>query len=194
MRQNTTEAWGSAAKSLHWVTVLLVLGIVPVGFLMTATYGASLKHADLRPLHVVLQQVHLTLGFTILALVVLRIAARARSAVVPALPGLPGWQRAAARATHYALYAVLLLFPLSGWASLSVFRGEPLWFFGARFIPPILPELPLQHAFGYGFFAQIHRACWKAGAALLALHVAAALWHHFARRDGVLRRMWPLAS
>jgi cytochrome b561 len=142
------------------------------------------------PYHVVLQQTHTTLGFLILALVVTRLAWRARG-VVPRLAALPAWQRAAARATHYGLYAVLLLFPLSGWASLSVYRGANIWFFGTTWIPPILPELPLQHRFGYAFFAEIHRACWKVGAALLALHVLAALWHHLVRRDGVLLRMWP---
>ncbi len=194
MRGNSTTDWGSTAKSLHWVVALLILCIVPVGFLMAATYGAVLKYADVRPVGIVLQQVHMTLGFTILALVVGRLIWRARNAVPAAPADQPAWQRGLGRLTHYGLYAVLLLFPLSGWASVSVFRGVPIWFFGWQFIPPILPALPLQHAYGYGFFARIHGLCWKVGAGLLALHLLAALWHHLVRRDGVLLRMWPGTS
>jgi cytochrome b561 len=40
------------------------------------------------------------------------------------------------------------------------------------------------------FFGEFHETCWKVGAVILLLHVTAALWHEYLRRDGVLSRMW----
>ena len=71
------------------------------------------------------------------------------------------------------------------------FGDSPLWLFGWNIMPPILPQRPLDDPFGYAFFASIHRYAIYVGAALVSLHVLAALFHHLVRRDGVLWRMWP---
>jgi cytochrome b561 len=87
--------------------------------------------------------------------------------------------------THLALYALLLALPVLGWAMSSA-SGTPVHFFGLT-LPPILGEdddladtLQVWHV----------NAAW-ALLVLATVHVAAALWHHFVRRDRTLRMMLP---
>jgi cytochrome b561 len=111
---------------------------------------------------------------------------------VPELPAdLVTYQRYLARVTHVFLYLLLVIYPLSGWASLSAYEGEfPIFFFGWDSVPRIVPQSAEDAFFNYEFFAGIHRYCWRVGAGILGLHVVGALWHQFVAKDGVLRRMW----
>ncbi len=200
MRENTQTTWGSRAKALHWLIVLMVLVEVPVGMVMTYTYGASFNDENILALHNFVAQVHITNGFFILILVIYRLSWRFRQPT-PDLPrALQAYQRWLARLTHAALYILLILMPLSGWAANSVlgdteqFGVTELWFFGWNILPPILPQLPLDHQFGYGFFATIHRYALYTGGGVLLLHGVAALWHHCIRRDNILLRMWPAGA
>lgn len=112
------------------------------------------------------------------------------------VPGLPAsletYQMWLARLTHGFLYALLFLMPLSGWAAMSVIgefidaRPIEIWFFGWDIVPSILPTFPLDHMFGYQTFRSIHVYLLYAGAAILSLHILAAIWHHFVRKDHTL--------
>ena len=197
MRENTSETWGSQAKALHWLIALMILVEVPVGFVMAATYGASFTDDTILGLHNLMAQIHITNGFFILVLALYRLSWRIRQPV-PHLPvSLQAYQRWLARLNHAVLYGLLIVMPLSGWAANSVlgdterFGVTELWFFGWDILPPILPQLPLDHAFGYGFFASIHRYALYTGGVVLLLHGVSALWHHLWRRDHILLRMWP---
>ncbi len=197
MRENTASGWGSRAKALHWLIAMMILVEVPVGFIMAYTYGASFEDDNMLALHNLMAQIHITNGFCILVLVLYRLSWRFRNPT-PALPAaLQAYQKWLARLTHATLYGLLILMPLSGWAANSVlgdterFGVTELWFFAWDILPPILPQLPLEHRFGYGFFATIHRYALYTGGVVLALHVIAALWHHSLRRDNILLRMWP---
>jgi cytochrome b561 len=196
---NTAEAWGTGTKTLHWLLVLMIAVEVPVGFLMTATYAPSLKHADIKPLHDLLSQIHHTNGFAILGLGVLRLVWRANHPT-PELPaGLALFQRWLARITQGFLLALLLVVPLSGWAALSVladseqFGRTVIWFFGSDAMPrlPFIVPKPFNDPTGYRVFGGMHRNLIYIGAALLGLHVLGALWHHLVRKDTVLLAMWP---
>ena len=192
MLKNTRTAWGSAAKLFHWLIAFLILAIVPAGFLMSQTYVISLRDRDALAVHNFAGQIHHTLGFLILLLVISRLIWRLLS-VTPAPVQPQRWQRWLANLVHATLYGLLLLLPLTGWAALSVYRGAPVWLFNINgAIPPILPELPLDNAFGYGFFAHLHQWAAIVGGGILTTHVLAALWHHWVRRDTTLLRMWPL--
>ena len=84
----------------------------------------------------------------------------------------------------------MIVYPLSGWAALSAYEFDfPIFFFGWNSVPGIVPSVQEGALFDYEFFADIHKLCWQFGAGLLGLHVVAALWHGFVRRDGVLERM-----
>jgi cytochrome b561 len=193
MLRNTPAGWGSGAKALHWVTVLLICAAVPAGYLMGYTYPLSLRDKLGLAVHQFAGQIHHTVGFLILALTLLRLAWRLFGPV-PAAAGVFRFQGPMSRITQYALCAALIGLPVSGWLALSVF-GAPIWFLDrGDIVPAIAPRLPPDDPHGYGFFAAIHVWLLTLGAALLALHVTAALWHHFVRRDDTLRRMWPLAA
>jgi cytochrome b561 len=99
---------------------------------------------------------------------------------------MPGWERAAAHASHALLYLIMIALPLTGWITNSA-AGIPFWFYWRIPVPAIVgPDKHLEELVGF-----LHVSLSLAFAALLLLHVAAALRHHFARRDGVLERMLP---
>ena len=93
--------------------------------------------------------------------------------------------RIAAWLTHAALYAALLALPLLGWA-LSDAAGKPPHLFGLA-LPALVAE---DDDLADRLLAWHQDLAWVL-LALVSLHIAAALWHHFIRRDDVLRAMWP---
>ncbi len=95
------------------------------------------------------------------------------------------WQRQIAAANHVGLYMLLLVVPMLGW--LGVSRFPALQVFGLVSLPALAAP---DHAASEAAFT-LHRLSAFLLVALIALHVAAALHHHFIRRDDVLRRMLP---
>lgn len=180
--------WGRAARLLHWGIALLVAVVVPIGFLMNATYAPAQRDAALLPRLYLLSALHHSIGFAILILVVARLAWR-RHDTAPDAPAQHGALTMLARATHGASHLLLIALPLSGWAALSAFGRFPT-FFGPIHLFAIRSVAAADDPYGYAFFAAAHRWCWTIGGGLLALHVAGALWHHLIRRDDVLVRMW----
>ena len=104
---------------------------------------------------------------------------------VPGHPaGAPGWQRAAAALVHWGLYAAVFVQIIAGAMTVAT-GGRPLAFFGLGSIP-----LPVTESdAGHEFWEEIHESLWMVIAGLLAVHVLAALYHHFIARNDVLRRM-----
>ena len=188
--KNTHSSWGTVARFFHWGMLLLIVIQIPLGFVMVEVYEAYAEtYADdtwvMRT-----SRLHHTLGFVMLAFIVLRFGWRVANRT-PELPAsLVEYQRWLARGTHVLLYALLIVYPLSGWASLSAYEGEfPIFLFGWDSMPRIVPQVAEDAVFNYEFFATIHRWCWRIGAAVLGLHVFGALWHQYIARDGILRRM-----
>jgi cytochrome b561 len=177
MRRNTEERWGSVSIGLHWTVAALILLVqVPAGLTMNAV-GRG-------PLQDLLYNVHKTTGLVIFALAVIRLAWRTRHPV-PALPAdLPDWQRTTAQTTHWLLYALLFLMPLSGFLYTAM-GGFPVPLFGLYDLARLVPEnKPAAEV-----FETIHVSLQYVLYLVVALHVAGALQHHLVRRDGVLRRM-----
>jgi cytochrome b561 len=194
--------WTRTARLLHWGMALAVLVEVPAGFAMAWTYGS--KAAGEQALHLRASQTHHTLGMLILLAVLYRLFWRWKQGA-PALPAETApWQRLAARGTQAVLYLLLLLIPLSGWAALSAlgagggYPAPEMWFFTHDGFGPsgMIPHLVEPHPWnakvllGYGLFARAHVYMLMLGGVLVAVHGLAALYHHFIRRDGVLRQMW----
>ncbi len=193
--KNTQSEWGSLQKTFHWLIVAMVLVQVPAGYLMSYTYGLAVHDAAVQPLQDLMSQIHHTLGLLILLMVAARLA-WLLSGPVPGFDAVvAGYRRILARLTHALFYVLLLVLPLSGWAAVSTVAGAPIWFFGAgNLVPAILPPMNLVSAFGYTLYAHVHiYAAWFGGF-LVLLHVAAAFWHLLILKDGVFRRMWPLAK
>jgi cytochrome b561 len=132
----------------------------------------------------VLYNVHKTTGLTILILAVIRLGWRWANPV-PALPAdLPRWQAGIARLTHALLYVVLFLMPISGFLYTTL-SGFPVPFFGLYDLARLVPENKPAAA----LFKTVHLTLQWLLYAVVLLHAAGALQHHFVRKDGVLRRM-----
>jgi cytochrome b561 len=176
--QNTSRRWGGVSQLLHWTIVVLI--IVQV----TLAYLADDLPNGMRKLTLLAR--HKSFGITILALVILRLVWR-RLNDTPALPDtLKPYERFLARFTHGALYVLLFAMPLSGWMMSSA-RGFPVSWFGFIQLPDLVPKSkPLYDA----FLITHETLAWTLGA-VVTLHVAAALKHHFVLKDDTLRRMLP---
>ncbi len=170
----------STAIALHWLLALALVGIFCVGLYMV---GLPFSPAKLK-----LINWHKWAGITILTLSALRLLWRLTHRPPP-LPAqvqaaMPAWQRVAHHGTHGLLYALFFAVPLIGWAYSSA-AGFPIVLFGVLPLPDLLPvDKDLAEA-----IKPWHRAAAFALAALVLLHVAAALKHHFIDRDGLLGRM-----
>lgn len=129
-----------------------------------------------------LLNLHALCGLAVLALSLARLAWRLGH---PPPPGLGGPMARAARWVHAALYGLTLLVPALGLAALSLGGG------GINFGLAVLPALVAKRPAWSETVGDIHQALAYGLVALAALHVAAALYHHFIRRDGVLALMAP---
>jgi len=186
--RNTRHRYGTVAMAFHW---LIAAGIVFMFFL--GKYMLDLPSSD--PDKFTLIQFHKSTGLTILMLSLARLGWRLVNPVPP-LPGeMPAWERSAARATHFLFYILIIGIPLSGWAMVSASPlGLPTLWFGQFEWPHMsfLADLPRADRTELrGPLHDTHEWLATGAVALLVLHVAAALKHHFWNRDNVLRRMVP---
>ena len=176
--RNTRSDWGMVSMLLHWLIVLLVLAAVVLAQVM-----------DELPRSVARLQVyavHKSIGITVLALMLVRLAWRFAGPRPLSLPGTARWQAAVAELTHWALYAALIAMPLSGWLYNSA-SNFPLQWFGLFNLPPISGRSAELKDFAH----DLHENLYLVIVVLVALHAGAAFWHHFVRRDATLDRMLP---
>ena len=133
--------------------------------------------------------IHKSIGLTVLALSLVRLAWRLGHPAPPLPADVPRWQALSAHALHWGFYLLMLALPLSGWAmSSGGAKRYPLDWFGL-FPVPYLP-IPQGSPIG-GVAHEAHEILGYVWIALLVLHVAAALKHHFVDRDTVLLRIAP---
>jgi cytochrome b561 len=186
------DRYNAGAIGLHWAIALTTFGLLGLGWTMVL-----IPLGD--PLRVPLFAWHKSLGLTVLVLTLMRIGWRLTHHA-PALPdAMPVWQKAASKLGHILVYSLLLGLPLSGWALVSTnSRNIPTIFFGLFEVPhlPVLSTLP-DKAPAHVAAETMHSMAGWVLVALLAIHIAAALRHHFILRDKVLIRMlprgWPAA-
>ena len=170
--------YGLVSRLFHWITVLLVMVMIPVGFLMVQEIP--------RPVQDSLFIVHKSLGPAVLVVVVLRLAWRAFHPAPPLPADLPAAQRFAASAVHVGLYALLLVMATSGYVRVTT-GGFPIEALQAIGVPPLFPKNEAVAKVA----ERIHATAIIGLLALIALHVGAAAWHGLVRRDGIVSRMWP---
>lgn len=175
--RNDSEHWGAISLALHWLTVVLVIGLALVGLVMTELPNSPLK--------ISIYAWHKSFGLTVLGLTLLRLAWRFTGGA-PAPAPMPVWQRWAAAGTHGLLYVLLLAIPLTGWLYNSA-AGFPLKWFGLFSLPRLSAYDPALKQFA----GEAHETLFYLLALLVLLHAAAALKHHYLDRDDTLRRMFP---
>ena len=170
------RGYDNVTKILHWLVFLAVAAQYAVGEFM--------PHIGKNAKEVGLIWVHIFLGGAIMGLIVLAIIWRITHPV-PQLPELPGWQRLAATITHWALYGLVLVLVVLGWAAANS-RGWPVTILGVPV--PALANNGDRWAHTAG---DVHTLLVNVLLGLVALHVIAALYHHFFLRDKVLKRILP---
>jgi cytochrome b561 len=174
---STSPRYTSVAIWLHWVIATFIIVQISLGVL-----GSEVETA----LGDTAIAVHKVLGITILVLTLVRIVWRLTHKA-PALPSSVGpvWQFAS-RLVHGLLYALLLIIPLSGWWMASAFpKRHPIE--AGLFDIPFLPVSVNMASAGTAY--DFHAYGGWLMSILLAMHISAALKHHFIDRDGILSRM-----
>ena len=165
-------------RLLHWLMAALIIAMLFIGVGMVQTVA---------PKYVWLLETHRTIGVLILLLVVIRLGVRFISGTPPLPRDLPAPMRIAAQLSHVALYGLMLVMPLIGWAMLST-AAYPIVLFGGIRIPSILPQNNELHTILWNAHYYLAFAFF----ALVLMHFAAALFHGLVRRDGVLSAMAPV--
>jgi cytochrome b561 len=169
------QGYSGFAKALHWIVALLVLTTIPVGIAMGQIQNAPFN----------LFNFHKSIGVLILILMTVRLIYRLSHGAPPE-PNIPAIYRYAGTATHWALYVLLFLTPISG-AIANMYYGAGTPFFGLFEIAPFFTKNEETANF---IFAR-HRWMGFAIGVLAMMHIGAALFHYVIRKDGVLQRMLP---
>ena len=169
-------AYTVTARTLHWITAVLILFMIPSGFMAANEWGGSWQDS--------LYDLHKSIGALIIPLVMLRLIYRWVRPPARLPDDIQRIQRLVAATTHWALYALLVLQPLAGWIATSAYPA-PVPLFGWITLPPLWFE---DRALSDRLFSA-HRFIGVAIASLVAVHVTGALYHHFVRKDRVRMRM-----
>jgi cytochrome b561 len=176
--RNTRFGYGTGMVALHW--------------LMTAMFIGAYATTELReyfpkdsPGRAAIMAWHYTIGLSILILAMARLGLRSRGERPEVRPAPGRWESAAAAVVHWALYGVMIGAPVLGWMVLSA-EGKPLTYFGLE-LPPLLGK---DKDLGE-WFEELHETVGNAGYFLIGLHAAAALYHHYIRRDNTLGLILP---
>ena len=169
-------AYTVTARVLHWIVAALVLVMVPLGIVIANEWGG--------PAQTFLYNLHKSIGATLIPLVIARLIYRLRNPPPPLPDDLAPIQRFAAHATHWALYVLILAQPIVGYIMTSAYPA-PVPFFGLFNLPAIWPE---NRALSDALLL-VHRNLGIAIAAVAAMHIGAAFFHHFVRKDRILMRM-----
>ncbi|WP_434672375.1 cytochrome b [Pseudomonas sp. R1-15] len=163
------------ARLLHWLMALMIIAMLFIGAGMVASVSER---------HEWLLQLHKPLGIAILLLVIVRLVVRFTRRTPPLPADLPGWQVLAAKASHVLLYALMLILPLLGWSMISA-AGDPVMLSESLRLPSILPADAQTFAWlrkAHGYLAYLLFLT-------VLVHLAAALFHGWVRRDEVLGSM-----
>jgi cytochrome b561 len=171
--KSTPDRYGSVAVTLHWMSAALIILLIPMGFAMQEAVD------DLR---VTLYRAHVVLGLAIGLLTLARIVWWAAFDKAPTKDmSAPRFQRVLAVIVHRGLYVAILAAVVSG-IGMMVLSGAGQLLFGSGIAPS--PGYLMRYPPRIG-----HEVASKIMIALLVLHVAAALYHHWVRREGTLRRI-----
>ena len=178
--------YDTVAIMLHWLIALAVLINIGLGL-----YMGDLPRSD--PMKFPIIQLHKSIGLTVLVLSLIRVAWRLVNPVPPLPADMSPAQKALARTVQVLLYLLIIVIPLSGWMMVSASPlGLPTSFFGLFDWPHIwfLADMTRDSKKAIvESFAESHELLAWTAIILIPLHFAAALYHHFVRRDGVMKTM-----
>jgi len=174
MLNNTKNAYGTISKCFHWVIALMIIAMLIIGCSLGFTHKATFQ---------ALMHYHQSLGVTILILMVLRLIWRL-CATSPTYPNsMTPFEVTLAHAMAWLFYVLIFTIIVAG-ILMTAFHGYAIKFWGWNIHLPITPSKNMNHIFNtiHIYTAWIILAC-------VIIHVLAALYHHFIRKDDVLKRM-----
>jgi cytochrome b561 len=181
VNRNNNDGYTGTAIGLHWLIAIALFGTFILGL-----YVSSLPFS---PQRIRLISYHKWIGVTIFFFVFIRVLWRL-SHTAPRLPNtIPRWQQFASAVSHGFLYVLMVIIPLSGWIYSSA-AGVPVVYLGLVQLPDLIgadKALAVNLKF-------LHKVLNFTLAAIVIVHVLAALKHHFVDRDNVLARMLPLVK
>lgn len=176
MSATEAKAYSGIARTLHWITAIFVLSMIPAGIIMGQIKGGPLQNF--------LFDYHRSVGVVLFFITLVRLAYRLSNPPLPLADDIAGWQKGLAHGVHFALYTVLLVNPLIGWVGTSAY-GAKIKVFWLVELPAIIgKDRPFSET-----VLELHAYLGLAAAALVCLHLAGVFYHQFIRKDGVLMRM-----
>lgn len=180
MWRNTHRTYGCVTRWLHWSIAFLFIAQLFLGFLTQQVAADPVFQFSL-------YQWHKSLGLLILTLALIRLIWALTGIRPRPADGVTRLEATAAHAAHRVLLALTVLVPLAGWAVVSTSPlGIPVYILDLFAVP----NLPLPVSDGNElFWSWVHAILAYGAAAVIAVHLGAALWHHLVRRDDTLRRM-----
>ena len=176
--RNTETSWGSATRALHWLIAVFVVGMLIDGYWM--------DHFVPREQILGQRHWHAMFGVYFAMLIALRVVWRLANRPPQPESGTPRWEHTLSRLVHGAIYLLVIAIPIAGWLT---------WAARERHLAVMLPggiQVPWLVAPNKALAnttEDLHIYMAYTLAALAAFHVAAALWHHFAKNDSLLTRM-----
>ncbi|MGI9286799.1 MAG: cytochrome b/b6 domain-containing protein [Pseudomonadales bacterium] len=182
--KNSPSSYAWPAQLLHWSVAALIVTQFILGKLAERAEDNEAKMAQL-----VLLANHKSVGITILMLALLRVGWRLLSPP-PALPStMPDWQILASKVSHCLLYLLIFTLPVTGWLMSSASAYTVSWFNLFELPDLVSPSKELKQT-----LQDVHHLLAEALFVVAALHIAAALKHHYFDKDDILKRMISPAS
>ncbi len=176
MLRNTESTYGIVAKSLHWLLFVMLTFMIFAGNFLAAMPKGSEKLQT--------SGMHKSFGLVVMALILLRLAWRLFNVTPKDPEGVPAVQNLLAHALHWVLYALMIAQPLAG-ILMSQAAGHPVSFFGLFELPVLLEKDQSLTE----FFRGAHGTLWILLLLAVIGHAGAGLYHHFIKKDDVLKRM-----
>lgn len=177
-RNGPQSRYPASLRTMHWAVFALVL----LAYIFINTFElfprGSVARANVLGSHFLA-------GLAVLLLMLPRLLTRLRKGAPPVTPPPPRWIKLAGQMTHIALYLFLFIQPILGIITLQI-GGKPVSLFGVTLLPSFVahPDRALGHQ-----FEDIHATIGTVFYYVIGLHILAALWHHFWRRDNALKSM-----
>lgn len=178
MQRNSTTHYGTLARSLHWgMALLIILSIAAVELHEFFPKGSDPRAA--------LMSTHFQIGLIVFLLVWLRIFVMASDKAPPITPEPPVWQSLAAKSIHLAFYAAMIVLPIIGILTLQS---------GDKAVALFGMHLPVFTGADKEFskeLKEVHETIGELMIFMITAHIAAAVWHHYVKKDDTLLRMLP---
>ena len=164
--------WPISSRIFHWISAALLL--VTWSMILLYEYLGGNSYIGY----------HKAFGISLLCWMIARVINRLFTKAPPPIP-MPKWQLLASQLSHFALYAILIAMPMAG-LLMSVYGGRPVDIFGLFQIPVfVTPDRSLAR-----FYNDLHvDIIWTMIIGFTVLHIVAALYHQFVKKDNLIARM-----